>query len=80
MADQDTTVADPMLVQVEHQFTYQTPTPGQVEAMKDLRECGKLLAKAIVELCPPSADRTVAVRHVRDAIMIANASIVLGGK
>lgn len=71
---------DPMHEQVEHQFTYQTPDAVAVSAMSAIREQAKALAHRIVESCPPSPDRTVAIRHLRDAVMNANASIVLGGK
>lgn len=71
---------DPMHAQVEHQFTYQTPTTEQVAAMAAIRARAKQLGHVIVEKCPPSPDRTAAIRLLREAVMIANASIVLGGK
>lgn len=74
------TLDDPMHAQVEHWFTYHTPSPEQVACMAEIHTQAKALAKAIVSLCPPSADRTTAIRHLRDAVMTANASIVLGGK
>lgn len=72
--------ADPMLDQIEHWFTYQTPTPGQIADMALLREMAKGLANQIVRVCPPSADRSAAIRLLRESLMTANASIVLGGK
>lgn len=72
--------ADPMVLQVEHWFTYHTPDPAQVVAMSELRLKAKELAHLMVQHCPASPDRSVAIRHLRDAVMNANASIVLGGK
>lgn len=76
----DETQADPMHEQVDHQFTYHTPSPVAVEAMKDIREKAKELAHLMVAHCPPSADRSAAIRLLRESVMTANASIVLGGK
>jgi len=60
-------------------FEYHAPTPEQVSAMKVVREAAKNFAFAIDAACPPSADRTAAMRQVQDANMTANRSIVLGG-
>lgn len=66
--------------QIEHWFTYHTPAPQQVKAMQQIREFAKELAHCIGHHCPPSADRSAAIRLLRESIMTANASIVLGGK
>jgi hypothetical protein len=73
-------VVDPLLDSVEHWFTYQSPTPEQVKAMAEIRQAAKCLASLMVTHCPPSPDRTTAIRKLREAVMTANASIVLGGK
>jgi len=36
-------------------------------------------ARVIHENCPESPDRTAAIRHLREAVMTANASIATGG-
>ena len=62
-------------------FRYHPPSehpdgPEAVSARYErLRAAGGELAKVIVELTPPSADQTAAVRKVREAIMTANAAI-----
>ena len=71
---------DPMHGQINHWFTYHAPTESQVVAMAYLRESARMLGHQIVAACPPSADRTTALRHLRDCVMTANASIVLGGQ
>ena len=61
-------------------FTYHKPEADQPAKYEELRAAGKTLAEAIVRLTPPSADQTVAVRKVREAIFSANAAIACGGK
>lgn len=60
-------------------FTYHPPTDGQPAKYNALREGAYSLAMLIHNLCPPSADRTAAIRCVREAIMWANASIANDG-
>lgn len=64
---------------VEHVFTRKVPTKVQADRIDALSTMSKELAHEIARLCPPSADRTVAIRHVRDALMNAVASIVHDG-
>ena len=56
-------------------FTYHSPTAEQLPKYQAIRECGRILAKAIVDNTPPSADQTAAIRKVREAVMTANQSI-----
>jgi hypothetical protein len=58
-------------------FTYHPPTKSQVIRYKQLRDAGLELALTINEQCPECADKTLAVRKVREAIMYANASIAI---
>lgn len=67
-------------VLVEHWFTFHPVQPGQAEKYEAIRAAAKEFAKVIVELCPGSADRTVAIRHIRDAVFNANASIACDGR
>jgi hypothetical protein len=62
---------------IEELFTYHAPTEGQRHRYEDLRHAAKLFAKCIVQLCPPSADCTDAIRKLRECVMAANASIAL---
>lgn len=66
--------------QVENWFSYHSPTPDQLPKYAALRESAKAFATKINELCPPSADRSAAIRKLREAVMTANASIACGGK
>ena len=65
---------------LENWFMYHSPSPDQSVAYEKLRSSAKDFANAIIELTPPSADQTAALRKVREAVMTANAAIACGGK
>lgn len=60
---------------VENWFTYHPVIGNQAERYVALREKAKEMATAIVDLVPQCADRTVALRKLRECIMTANAGI-----
>lgn len=60
-------------------FTYHSPRPGQEEKYAAIRAAAKNFAMIILVTCPQCADRTDAIRKVREAVMTANASIALNG-
>jgi len=64
---------------VEEIFKYHAPTPAQAESMVKIRMSALELAETIITECPASADRTTSIRKIREAVMTANASIVLDG-
>jgi hypothetical protein len=66
--------------QVDNWFMSHALTADEAAKCGAVREAGKRLAEVIFAACPPSADRTAAVRKVREAVMTANASIACGGK
>lgn len=59
---------------------YQAPTEEQVSNITEIRNSSIGLIAAILDGCPDCADRTAAIRKVREAMMTANAAIVLNGK
>lgn len=61
--------------QIDNWFTHHAPVGNQGERYSAIRKAGGEFARTILELCPPSADRTVAIRMVREATFTANASI-----
>jgi hypothetical protein len=61
-------------------FTYQKPTDETIPKYKAIREGALAFARIIDANCPASADRTVAMRKLREAVMDANASIATGGQ
>lgn len=64
--------------EVEKAFTYHPPKDTQPERYESIREAGKNLAMEILSACPENADRTTAIRKVREAVMTANAAIAIG--
>lgn len=66
--------------QLEHWFTYHPAIGDQPKRYALLRAAGRRLALEIIALCPAGADRDAAIRHVRDAVHSANASIACGGE
>ena len=61
-------------------FSYHPPIEDQAQRYEQIRAAGKVFAEKLAELCPESADLTVAIRKVREAVYSANASIACGGK
>lgn len=65
------------MLDIETLFTYHAPTPEQITALANVRASAKDLANVIMQNCPSGPDRTTAIRHLREAVMTANASIVV---
>ena len=61
-------------------FEYHAPSGNDIEKYRALRNRARWFAESIIALCPPSDDRTAAIRKVREALMTANASIALEGR
>ena len=61
-------------------FTYHSPTPEQLPKYQALREAALSFAQAIDAHTPDGPDKSAAIRHVREAVMTANAGIALEGK
>lgn len=64
---------------LEEVFSYHSPDGKQVEAYGRIRLAARILAENILASAPPCADRTAALRKVREAVMTANAAIALRG-
>lgn len=62
---------------IDDLFTYHAPKAGQPERYQAIREAAKQLAVVIVENTEVGADQSAAIRHLREAVMTANASIAL---
>lgn len=68
-------VATPAQSDIDNWFVYHSPTPDQIPKYQEIRDHGKLLAECVMRNCPPGADRTAAIRKIREACMTANAAI-----
>ncbi len=65
---------------LDNWFEYHSPEPWQQAAYEAIRKAGKNLAEVMCKWCPTSADRTDAIREVRKAVQMANASIACDGR
>ena len=65
--------------QIENWFTYHKPEGNDPERYQAIRDKAKELAKVIAENTPFCADQTVAIRKIREAVMVANQSIACKG-
>ena len=58
-------------------FTYHAPKGTQVQRFPDICDAGKRFAQTILDNTPVSAEQTLAVRAVQQAVMWANAAIAI---
>jgi hypothetical protein len=65
---------------IDDLFTYHAPTGDKPARYEELRAAARVFTKVLVKVTPESADLASAVRHVREAVMTANAAIALDGK
>jgi len=76
----DKVMADAEYERIENWFSYHAPVGDQAQRYERIRAAGGEFARLLVELCPCSADRTAAIRKIREAVYSANASIACGGR
>lgn len=60
---------------LDNRFTYHAPKGTQVTRYALLREQGKYLAQHIDAQCPDSREKSLAITHLEEVIMWANAAI-----
>lgn len=60
-------------------FTYHKPSPEQLPKLEKLRAAALEFARVIEANVPNCADRSAAIRKIREAVMTANAALVLEG-
>jgi hypothetical protein len=60
---------------VNNWFTYHAPTPEQLVAYNDIRQAAKIYAETVNKHVPDSADKTAAMRKIRDSVMAANLAV-----
>jgi len=65
---------------IDDMFEYHKWTDAQVAAGVRIRQALAAAVKVIIADVPPSPDRTVAIRKLRDARMDCNSAITHGGK
>lgn len=65
---------------LDNWFTYHAPNAEQQEKLVVIRTAAREFAQVLVDNTIPSADQSAAIRLLREAVMTANASIVLNGE
>lgn len=60
---------------IDNIFMYHAPTIEQVSLYNKLRMAGKEFAQKILDYCPESRERWVALGNVEEAVMWANGAI-----
>ena len=61
--------------QIDNNFRYHPPKPGQQVKYERLRAWAKGMAEQINELCPDSREKSLAMTNLEQAVFWANASI-----
>ena len=61
--------------QLNKAFTYQPPKPDQVPRYEAIRELARGFAQQLVEMTPESREQSLALTHLEEVVMFANAAI-----
>jgi hypothetical protein len=61
--------------EIECNFTYHAPKPGQPEIYQDIRTLAKELALDINEVVPEGREKSLALTKLEEAVMWSNAGI-----
>jgi len=64
---------------IETNFTYHAPSEEDIAKMVELREAAKQLALLIADSVPVGREQSLALTHLEESIMFANAGIVRAG-
>ena len=64
---------------LDNRFTYHPPKDGQAEIYKGIRDAGRELAELVDQAAPESREKSLAVTHIEQAVMWANAAIARHG-
>lgn len=65
--------------EIRELFTYHAPTPDQQERLVKVRAAARHFAAVVISCAKACADRSAAMRKLREAVMTVNAAIVLEG-
>jgi hypothetical protein len=60
---------------LNNRFTYHPPKDGQAERYQFIRATARAFATTINENAPDSREKSLAMTHLEDAVMWANAAI-----
>ena len=60
---------------INNWFSYHAPVPEQLVAYNDIRQAAKIYAETVNKHVPDSADKTAAIRKIRESVMAANLAV-----
>ena len=60
---------------IENRFTYHAPSPDQIKRYEKIRYMALGWALSLIESCPESRELSLALTHLDQAVMYANAAI-----
>lgn len=61
----------------KHPFEYQAPDGEQIRKIADVRDMCKALYHHLIDILPPSVERSEAIRRLEEVSMWANKGIVM---
>jgi hypothetical protein len=64
---------------LENRFTYHPPQPDQVAKYTNIRKTAYTFANLLNELVPDSREKSLAITHLEETVMWANAAIARSG-
>lgn len=60
---------------IDNWFSYHAPTPEALEGYNVIRAAAKIYAETVNKHVPDSADKTAAIRKIRESVMASNLAI-----
>ena len=69
------TISEEHRKRLENDFTYHEPHGDQPERYEGIRNAAMRYAEYLIVRCPPSRELSLALTHIEEAMMLANASI-----
>jgi len=64
-----------LLQRLDNDYTYHAPKPDQLERYTKIRKQARDFAGELVKMVPQSRELSLALTHLEQAVMIANAGI-----
>jgi hypothetical protein len=68
-------IGDEMFDRIENTFVYHAPKADQLPRYEAIRNKARGFALQLVNMCPPSRELSLALTHLEEAVMQANAAI-----
>ena len=62
---------------IERAFVYHAPKPDQLPRYTEIRSKAREFAELLTVDCPQSAELTLAIRHIQEAVAFANMAIAV---